>query len=777
MLVVLSIAIGVAAVGMISGARSMLTREMTRAFQAVNPSNAILYTQPLDLAALEVLRALPTVSAVEGRASMTVRAKGGADEWRNLILYTLPDSTQLQINTITAEQGSLPPAPNTLALERSSVDYLNTSMNAMLTIETARGQTQEIAVAGLVHDLYRLPGSFVGGGFAYVSQDTFVALGGDLRFNEVHIVAAGDRSSAEVAQAVAQQAQQALEAQGYRVDSQLVATFDQHPLGGIVQAVTLVLGIIGVLVLVLSGCLVVNTIQALLQQQTRQIGILKAIGARRSSIVALYMQVVGWFSLLALLIGVPLGIVGMRWFTHVIASTLNFDLVDPSTPLSSLVLVCVIGLLLPLLAALWPIWVASRITVRAALADYGVDAQLATGPLAALLQRINFGSRSLRLGVRNAFRSRGRLVLTVLLLTLASGVLIAVLSVQASLQRTLTTTMAYFGDDVSIDFVVPVPISELSAVLDDVAQIEQVEFWSLASAVWVRDDGSESKSIFLWAPPVATTMLRPTLLEGRWLTRADTRGVVVNTYLLDTQHPIHVGDTLNLRIKGQTSAWTVVGVIQGVPNAVPPSPYIYMDHTAYAQAFGEPGLAQRIALKTTAHDSLTRSQVASSLSSKLKRAGLPFKTAITADELQTAFSSVFTLLFLVLLVLAVLLALVGCLGLTGTLSLNVLERSREIGIMRALGARRRNVRAILLVEALTISLISGLLGVLLALPLSRVLSAVIGNALMQSPLVYTFSYAGGLIGLLALSLLAMLFSLLPARRATRLPIREVLTYE
>jgi putative ABC transport system permease protein len=127
--------------------------------------------------------------------------------------------------------------------------------------------------------------------------------------------------------------------------------------------------------------------------------------------------------------------------------------------------------------------------------------------------------------------------------------------------------------------------------------------------------------------------------------------------------------------------------------------------------------------------------------------------------------------------MAVLLAFVGGLGLMGTMSINVLERTREIGIMRAIGASNGAVMNLVLVEGVLIGMVSWLLSMLIAIPLSKPLSASVGVALFQVPLSYAFSMDGLLIWLLVVVVLSAVASLLPAWNASRLTVRDVLAYE
>ena len=122
-------------------------------------------------------------------------------------------------------------------------------------------------------------------------------------------------------------------------------------------------------------------------------------------------------------------------------------------------------------------------------------------------------------------------------------------------------------------------------------------------------------------------------------------------------------------------------------------------------------------------------------------------------------------------------ALVGSIGLTGTLSMNVLERTREIGVLRAIGAYNRIVIKLVVIEGLVIGLISYLLAVALSFPITGVLSEIISQAIFNSPANFAFTASGFLVWLAFVLVLAAIASIGPARNASRMTIREVLAYE
>jgi putative ABC transport system permease protein len=145
-------------------------------------------------------------------------------------------------------------------------------------------------------------------------------------------------------------------------------------------------------------------------------------------------------------------------------------------------------------------------------------------------------------------------------------------------------------------------------------------------------------------------------------------------------------------------------------------------------------------------------------------------------SLDTASESLDTLVVF-LLIMAVLTAIVGSMGLTGTMSMNVLERTREIGITRAIGADDRAVMRTVIAEGVVIGMISFALAILLSIPFTYLLSTIVSLAVFETPIAVHFTVEGYAIWLGLVLVLSAVASILPARNAATMTIREVLAYE
>jgi ABC-type antimicrobial peptide transport system permease subunit len=131
----------------------------------------------------------------------------------------------------------------------------------------------------------------------------------------------------------------------------------------------------------------------------------------------------------------------------------------------------------------------------------------------------------------------------------------------------------------------------------------------------------------------------------------------------------------------------------------------------------------------------------------------------------------------VLIGTALLIAAVGGLGLANTLELNIMERTREIGILRSLGAKSYVIRLMVISESFTICVISTIIAAILSNPFGALMSDLIGQSLLAKHLEYPFTVEGLLIWITIIGTLGLFASLAPAQHAINLTVRDTLAYE
>jgi putative ABC transport system permease protein len=276
----------------------------------------------------------------------------------------------------------------------------------------------------------------------------------------------------------------------------------------------------------------------------------------------------------------------------------------------------------------------------------------------------------------------------------------------------------------------------------------------------------------LRAPKVNSDLITPTLVEGRWLLPEDENAIVLNTFMLKDEPDISVGDEIELTIEGEDSKFRVVGILKGLPF---PMGYVNFDY--FSELVGGVGRGGVVFVQTERHDALYLSQMEKRLEQHFEGIGLNVSSTMTSTTERGQVENQFNVLVVFLLIMAILLAVVGGIGLMGTMSLNVLERTREIGVMRAIGASDGAVLQVVIVEGVLIGLLSWLIAIGLALPLSKALSDAVGISILQAELNYTFSTGGTVMWFVIALILSALASFWPARNASRVTVREVLAYE
>lgn len=777
LLIVLSLAVGLAAVGATGGARAILDQQMTASMREINAAHFLVNVMEVNDAQLESLRQMPEVARVEGRSTLAARAAvtdaKGNITWRNLTLYAAPNYADWTMDIVQPQQGDWPPAPGSVVLERGTLSFLDVQPGEALRLQTPQGSASDLNISGVGHDLYQVNPMIAAGGAGYVTADTLQALGGPQGYTELHIQLHPEYISQ--AGQVEKDIRRALESRGVSILGLDVLANGGHPLAGLVQGVVLVLGLMGGLALFLSGFLVVNTMKALLLEQTRQIGVLKAIGAHRGQIAALYLPLAGLMGSAALLAAVPLGGLGARGLSSVIAGLLNIDLTDARQAIGIIALQIGLGLVVPLLAALWPTLSAARHTVQSALTSYGLGGAAYGQGWLDRLTALPGASIVLRMAVRNALRRKQRLAFTLATLTLASGIAISIFSVQSATRQTLADLRSFFKHDLYIQFSRSVPIEPMLAAVSQFSDVVNAEAWAIAPA-YISSETLDEPVAF-WAVPPDTSMLMPKLTAGRWLQTGDVDAVVIDTHLLSDYPQLRVGDRLSMIVHGRATEWTIVGIFQTVPNRIRPTAEVYVPYETYAQRTQTQGFANQVWVQGREHTALSQARLMTELDQHLKSLGMASDWAVTGEELNTSFATAFNILIVFLLVMAGLLGFVGGLGLMGMIALNVLERRRELGMLRAVGAGSGMLRRILAVESIFIALLAWVGGVLLALPLSAGMCTLVGLAFLNAPFAFSFSFSGALLWLAVIILLAVFASLLPARRAVRLPVAEVLAYE
>jgi len=789
LVVALAIAVGVYSVGVVLDIRQILVREYEAGLATARSADAIVRTQPFDDDLVDRIARVPGVAAVEGRTVVRVRAYAGEPRrWgqtggqpSDLVLGAYDDYQDIQVDSVTPLEGAWPPGKREIVLERLSLDRLGVKVGDTITLELDDGPAKTLKVVGVAHDPQVMTPDVTDFASGIVTPETLAILGFDEAYTELHLrvtdggaqgIRAGDKAAIT---AIVDEVEDQLERSGRVMLSRQIIT-DSHA-GPYINTIVLILTAFGVLILLLSGFLVINAISALITQQVQQIGVMKLIGARRLQIMAMYIFMVSVYGLIAVAIGIPLAMLTARGLMRELVEPL-LNVVSGSYAVApALIAVQVaVGLLLPLLAGLAPVLRGTRITTQQALNDVGLQAginrQGLVERLLVQLQNLRAVQRPLVLAVRNTLRHKGRLAQTLIVLIVGTTLFISVLTVRTSVDATLEDFMRFHGYDVSVEMERSYRIQRLEQTALQVPGVVEVEAWSVARALRQRPDDTESESIPVVAIPPDTEFMVPEVSAGSWLPATGERAIVVNSDVIEEEPDIRIGQEIVLDIGGHEASWRVAGIVPTESRG----PAIYMALDDYARVTRTPGQANRV--QVIVRGGVTaQEEMAGLLHNRFEERGFEVDGTQTAGAINTANGLMFDIIVAFLILMALLLAAVGGLGLTTTMSINILERVREIGVLRAVGASNLSVRRIVLAEGIAIGALSWGIGTLISLPVSAWMSEQVGLALIDVPLSFQYSVLAAGLWFFALLAVAAAASLGPARSAVRLTIREVLAYE
>jgi putative ABC transport system permease protein len=463
-----------------------------------------------------------------------------------------------------------------------------------------------------------------------------------------------------------------------------------------------------------------------------------------------------------------------------LAWLLNYDIQTASIPWSVIVVELAAGIVTPLLVSAYPVGMAARTTVRAALSGLqsGVVGGGARRELSIPLPGIPL---ALLYAARSMFRRKARLILTLAALACGGAIVITVISAQASLSATLDQVAAYWQQDLTVTFNQPERAARVIGEAMQVPGVAAVEQQPAILAVRRRANGIESQDRYaIYGVLPTSTLLRPTLIQGRWLLPQDRDAIVVNVDFLRREPGLALGDRLMLTIDGRTTAWQIVGVVtthllvygdssigQGVG---------YVDGAAFTQMIYRSQRTNRIIITTSQHDAAFRGQVSRDIEARFAQFGIQALVQTQADT-RGQINSFVGLIVVLLLVMALSFVAIGALSLVGAMSLNVLERTKEIGILRAIGSSHSRVASIVVIEGTCIGLLSWIPATLLALPLSRTLSDILGRSIVSWPLVYIFPIFAPVVWIGFVVLLSAGASYLPAHHAARINVRNALEHQ
>ncbi len=781
LLVVLSIFAGLFAMGMILSLYITIPYDMKTGFSATNPANIYIKMSDFDNGLVDSMEKWPNVSAVMGVRTETMQIYDAEGNLKTLTVRAVSDDSW-PLNHLDVLDGSYPVEKNEAALENFKIEDLGFKIGDDIVVRTEDGKEVSLKLKASLRDqsigaeAYSLV--FVESAQMYIHPDTLKKLKFDREWNALYIALDENDTDMDVIRQTADDITDRLEKAGYRVDSVTLRASDNHPTVDYVNAIARILLIIGILSLLLSSALTYNTLTAIFRSQMRQIGAMKTIGANYSQIRNMYRRLILLYSVLALILAIPASTIAANLCRKFLSVGINYTLIHGKIVWPTIIAQCALGLIVPQIAGIIPISKGAHVSIVTAMAGNQVSTGGVhkNGPLMRLFAKLF--SRPTALSMRNTFRNKGQLAMTLFTLSLGGAIFIATFNVNSAIDERINLISGYLAADIDVITSEPQRPERMESLLMDVPGVGYVESWGYGTAKFVEPDGSDGPTVAVYAPTEDSQLIRPSIRLGRWMEQGERDVIVLSERFLYSYPEVRVGDTITLKVSGTgiENDWTVVGFFTMAGRSGGFMAYVPYD--SWVHNSGDGSRVKKFQLNASSElDTAGLNTLVEAIQERLDKADVDVvsiqKNTTVLDNTARGFNIISTFM----MIMAVLVSGVGVIGLTGALSLNVMDRLGEIGIMRAIGAANRDIMKNVTVEGVTIGMLSWLIASVASLPIGKLLSDSMGQAIFQSSLPLSVNWVGYVVWFVLSVILSILASNAPARAAVKVTIREVLSVE
>jgi len=767
---VLTLAIAVASISFFA-IPTLIDRAMQDEVREGHLADVTMDMRPLELTNEQVaaLAALPNVAAVEPRSSVDVRVLIGERRAPARVIG-VQDFARQSVDVARVESGTFP-GPRALLsdVQNANVGVYDGRAGDRLTVLSAGGKRGVFTVSGR--------GRTLPGGeqvqdenviVLYAPSATVAALSGEAGYGELAL-RLDDLSPGAAKETVEAVRRFLTTVPGYTGLSDLpeVRAPGDWPAKADTEQFARLLGVITVLALLSALVLISNTMSTLVAEQTREIGIMRAVGARRRQVALVYLRTTLLLGALGALVGIVLGILLANLLSRMFGSA--FWAVDVGFGVDPVVLVVsvLVGLLAPPLAALPAIRRALRVDLREALEASG-SALGGEDAADRVLRRAGFLPRTMQIGLRNVGRRKRRSLATAAIVALAVANLLAVLAVAEAANESSRTSWGAHLEDVQIS-------TGGRVLFDERAESAIRTTPGVAEAEPVLKNTVElaGREAFVWGME-PDPLFRYRLADGRWFSANEERAgerVAVIERNISQRLGIESDDSITLATAAGEAEFRIVGVAK---NQQENGTALYVPLTTARALLGQPAGASAYWIKTESPDQAFVDRITSVLEDRLATLGYEVASEIkyVAERDEIAANSSLTTPIAVLGFLIVAMSMVG---LANAITTNVLERTREIGILRSIGARARDIRRIFTTEGLVVAVLGWLLGIPVGYLLTRGIVWLVWE-LVDVRLPVVFPPWNTLIALIGTVALALLVLFLPVRRAVRFRPGDALRY-
>ena len=588
------------------------------------------------------------------------------------------------------------------------------------------------------------------------------------------------------------------------------------------------LNFFSVVALFVGGFLIYNAFSMTIVERTREIGMLRTLGMTRRQIMRQILTEASLVAVIGSAIGVGAGILLARGLIRIMELLLAQEVVQTQVPVDGLITSVFVGIVVTIVAAALPAWQAGRISPLEALRIRGssrenwvvlegwkVGVLLSTVSLVLIIYRpfpvkvqyvlsqaavfalfvgvtlllpvtVSAWERLTRppirriygaegqLGSRNTQRARFRTALTVAALMVGAAMILGVRGMTDAFKYDITNWIeVYIGGDLYVYSSMPMR-ADLGRRLEGVDGVAAATPFRYVDVEVARPDGKSEWLIFTGLDPQSHEQVTSFIFAAgqgdpaQLLNRLAAGDAIFISSVLSERYGLKKGDTLQLDTKRGKHDFEIAAVVVDFYNQGLIVDGNWNDLRRY---FGVNDVSSYLLKIEPGRSVDAVKEEIDRLYSQRYRLTTESNKVLKARALQLA-SQAFSMFD----VLALIAMIVASLGVVNTLMMNVLERTREIGMLRSLGMTRRQVAKMILAEAGLIGIIGGAFGLVFGLFLSRLILTA-ANAIQGYDLTYVLPKEGIVISLFIALITSQIAAIWPARRAAGIRIIEAIQFE
>jgi putative ABC transport system permease protein len=496
---------------------------------------------------------------------------------------------------------------------------------------------------------------------------------------------------------------------------------------------------------------------------------MKALGARREVIARSFVAAAVILGTAGTIVGTVLGLLTSRALgEYVTVQLMGVDSVWTIAPWFVAASVA-IGIGGTAAAALPAVLRATGVPAKDVLTNPGIDTRFGGSRVERAVSRATFLPRLTRIGLGNAARSRRRSIATAVQIALGVGTALGFAAFSVTGITVSNRTLENESGDIRLVWgqggrALDPAAAELAAAIPGVAEVQPIIYGTV-------ELGGDTRSA--WGLP-AEPIYEPDLVDGRWFSHDDIAAVAPVAVIGEPMAEIigaETGDRIEIETRSGVKTVEVIGVDRTL---VADGQYVWLPLSTAAD-FHQAALDYALWVDATDDDPGFVDAVAADLGAGLSAAGYRPRTFLHHEELATARAED-RVVVTAIMVLGLPIVAIAMIGLVSAMTTSMLERTREIGILRSLGASKRHLRSLLRAEGIAVAALGWVVGIPVGYVLARVIVWQFGRA-MHTSLGLIFPWWLAPAALVLVVIAARLTLRLPMRRAVRMPPATALRYE